>query len=134
MVVPFKGIIQALAKEIGKVYSVGVLNGDVSPNERNKIVGDFKNTPDPHVLLCHPKVMSHGLNLTEADVLIFYAPIYSNDQAQQVVERFNRPGQKNSMTVIKMAAHKLEWSIYDMLNGKQVTQSNILKLYASITE
>lgn len=134
VVVPFKGIIYELAKEVGKHYSVGVLNGDVSLNQRNDIIAQFKHSPDPHVLLCHPKVMSHGLNLTEADTLVFYAPIYSNDEAQQVVERFNRPGQKNKMTVIRLGAHKLEWDIYRMVEGKRVTQESILSLYKSITE
>jgi SNF2 family DNA or RNA helicase len=134
VVVPFKGIIYELEKEISKRYSVGVLNGDVPLNRRNEIIAQFKHTSDPHVLLCHPKVMAHGLNLTEADVLVFYAPIYSNDEAQQVVERFNRPGQKNKMTVVRLGAHRLEWDIYRMLDGKQVTQQGILELYKSITE
>lgn len=134
VVVPFKGIIYELAKEVGKKYSVGVLNGDVSLNQRNEIIAQFKHSTDPHVLLCHPKVMSHGLNLTEADTLVFYAPIYSNDESQQVVERFNRPGQKNKMTVIRLGAHKLEWDIYRMVEGKRVTQESILSLYKSITE
>lgn len=134
VVVPFKGIIYELAKEVSKHYSVGVLNGDVSLNQRNEIIAQFKHSTDPHVLLCHPKVMSHGLNLTEADTLVFYAPIYSNDEAQQVVERFNRPGQKNKMTVIRLGAHKLEWDIYRMVEGKRLTQESILNLYKSITE
>jgi uncharacterized DUF497 family protein len=63
--------------------------------------------------------MSHGLNLTEADTLIFYAPIYSNDEFQQVTERFNRAGQKNKMTIVRMAAHPLEWEIYRLLANRQ---------------
>ena len=134
VVVPFKGIIQSLADEVGKTYSVGVLNGDVSPKRRDQIIKDFKTTPDPHVLLCHPKVMAHGLNLTEADTLIFYAPIYSNDEFQQVTERFNRAGQTRKMTIIRVAAHPLEWDIYKMVDNKKLTQDNILALYKAVTE
>lgn len=133
VVVPFKGIIQSLEKELSKHYSVAVLNGDVSPKMRDQIIKAFKETPDPHVLLCHPKVMAHGLNLTEADTLIFYAPIYSNDEYQQVVERFNRAGQKRKMTVIRIAAHPVEWKIYKMVDTKKVTQDSILSLYETIT-
>lgn len=133
VIVPFKGIIRNLEKEISKSYSVGVLNGDVTPKKRNEIVDAFKNQPDPHVLLCHPQVMAHGLNLTEADTLVFYAPIYSNDQFQQVVERFNRKGQTRSMTVIRIGAHKLDWEIYKAVDSKRTTQDNILSLYHSIT-
>lgn len=134
VVVPFKGIINELAKELEKHYSVAVINGDVSPKTRDKIIYDFKKYPDPHILLCHPKVMAHGLNLTEADTLVFYAPIYSNDEFQQVTERFNRAGQTRKMTIVKIGAHPIEWEIYKMVDNKKATQDNILNLYNSIME
>lgn len=133
VIVPFKGIINDLAKELKKHHSCAVINGDVSPRVRDKIIVDFKTQADPHVLLCHPKVMAHGLNLTEADTLIFYAPIYSNDEFQQVTERFNRAGQTRKMTIIRIAAHPLEWDIYRMVDNKKLTQDNILNLYKSVT-
>lgn len=132
VVVPFKGIIQHLEKEVGKFYSVGVLNGDVSPKQRDRIVWNFKNTPDPHVLLCHPKVMAHGLNLTEADLLIFYAPIYSNDETEQVNERFNRAGQTRKMTIVRIGAHPLEWDIYRSVDEKANSQNRILRMYEAL--
>jgi len=133
VIVPFKGIIQSLEGEVSKHRSCAVLNGDVSPGMRDKIIRDFKTQPDPHVLLCHPKVMAHGLNLTEADTLIFYAPIYSNDEFLQVVERFNRTGQTRKMTVVKIGAHPLEWEIYKLLDGKRISQNSILDLYRTVT-
>lgn len=134
VVVPFKGIIQALEREVSEHYSVGVINGDVPAKKRNRVIQSFKEEEDPHVLLCHPKVASHGLNLTEADTLIFYAPIYSNDEFQQVVERFNRAGQTRKMTVIRMGAHPLEWEIYKMVDNRKDTQNSILDLYKVVTE
>lgn len=134
VVAPFKGIVRALQKELEEHYSVGMLNGDVSPGARNRIINEFKMFPDPHVLLCHPKVMSHGLNLTEADTLIFYAPIYSNDEFQQVTERFNRAGQTRKMTIVRMAAHPLEWEIYKLIDSRKATQNSILDLYKVVTE
>ena len=129
VIVPFKGILHELARDIGKQYSVGVLNGDVSANQRKQIIHNFKTTLDPHVLLCHPKVMSHGLNLVEADTTIFYAPIYSNSQNQQVIERFNRAGQVNKMTIVRIAAHPLEWEIYNQTDVATQTQMSTLDLY-----
>lgn len=134
IIAPFKGIVRALEKELAGHYSVGVLNGDVSPGSRDAIIKAFKGGPDPRILLCHPAVMSHGLNLTEADMLISYAPIYSNDQWQQVTERFNRAGQTRKMTVVRMAAHPLEWQIYKLLDNRQSTQDSILNLFKQVTE
>lgn len=132
VICPFKGILPSLKDAVSKVASCEVLNGDVSPRARDDIVLRFKTEKDPHVLLCHPKVMSHGLNFTEADTLIFYAPIYSNDEFQQVVERFNRAGQTRKMTVVRMGAHPIEWKIYDMVDKRNFTQNSILDLYKSI--
>ena len=129
VIVPFKGILKDLAIHVAKKYSVGVLNGDVSAGQRKEILYNFKNTLDPHVLLCHPKVMSHGLNLTEADTTIFYAPIHSNSQCQQVIERFDRAGQKNKMTIVRIGAHPLEWEIYKQTDVATSTQMSILDLY-----
>jgi SNF2 family DNA or RNA helicase len=134
VIVPFKGIINELAKEVGKHYTVGVLNGDIAVAQRNATITAFKTTDNPHVLLCHPQVMSHGLNLTEADVCIFYAPIYSNDQAQQVVERFNRSGQTRPMTIVKIGGHRLEWDIYRLLDQRALGQQQILDMYLSVVE
>jgi len=132
VIVPFKGIITPLAEELKSHYTCDVMNGDVTPKRRNEIVQAFKTQKDPHVLLCHPKVIAHSLTLTEADMIIFYGPIYSNDEAMQVVERINRPGQTKKMTVIRMACSALEWGIYAMLDSKQAGQSSILDLYNQV--
>jgi SNF2 family DNA or RNA helicase len=133
IVVPFKGIIRLLEKDLVNAgHSVAVLNGDVSPRTREKIIHNFKTGTHPNELLCHPKVMSHGLNLVEADMTIFYAPIYSADQYRQVVERNNRTGQTRKMTVARMAAHPLEWQIYSAIDTRGITQDNILRLYQKV--
>jgi SNF2 family DNA or RNA helicase len=135
VVVPFKGIINELAKELRKGnYTVGVINGDVSPKRRAELISAFRFETDPQVLLCHPKVMAHGLNMTVADTTIFYAPIYSNDEFEQVIERFNRAGQTRKMSIIRIAAHPIEWEIYRMVDTKRLTQRTILDLYSTITD
>ena len=113
---------------------MGVINGDVAIGVRKKIFTAFKTETDPHVLLAHPKVMAHGLNLTEADLLVSYAPIYGNDDWSQVIERFNRAGQKNKMTIARIAAHPLEWEIYKRLDADGVTQQSIMDLYRKVIQ
>lgn len=129
VVVPFKGIIRILEKEVAKHHSVEVVNGDVNMTKRGEIFDRFKKEADPKVLLCHPAVMAHGLNLTEADMLIFYAPIYSNDEVEQVNERFNRAGQTRKMTIVRIGCHPLEWRIYKATDTRAQAQNSILELY-----
>jgi SNF2 family DNA or RNA helicase len=129
VIVPYKGIINALERDVGAKYSCAVLNGDVSIKKRNAILSEFKSAKDPHVLLCHPKVMAHGLNLTEASTIVFYAPIYSNEESQQVMDRINRPGQTRNMTIVRLGASQLEWGIYAAVESKRLNQETILDLY-----
>ena len=132
VIVPFKGITYALEKELHKTYTIAIVNGDVPLRSREKIFHAFKQQTNPHVLLCHPKVMAHGLNLTEADTMAFYAPIFSNDEFQQVIERFNRAGQTNKMTIARIGAHPMEWAIYNSVDIKAKSQDTILSLYNDI--
>jgi SNF2 family DNA or RNA helicase len=132
VIVPFKGIIRSLEDELAKHFTLAVLNGDVSIKDRNRIIRAFKSGPDPRVLLCHPRVMAHGLNLTEADVTVFYAPIYSFDDYAQVIERFNRAGQTRRMTVVRIAACQFEWDIYHLLDNRALNQDSVLKLYEKV--
>lgn len=129
VIVPFKGIIRTLAEEVSKTYTCEIINGDVSITKRNKIFSEFKVAQDPRVLLCHPEVMAHGLNLTVADTLIFYAPIYSNELDQQVTERINRPGQQLPMTIVRMGGHPMEWQIYQHVENQRLSQETMLDLY-----
>lgn len=132
VIVPFKGITYALEKELKRNYTLAVVNGDVPLRQRDKIFKAFKKAADPHVLLCHPRVMAHGLSLTEADMLAFYAPIFSNDEFQQVIERFNRAGQTRKMTIARIGAHPLEWAIYNAVDIKAKSQDTILSLYNDV--
>ena len=134
IIVPYKGILQSLEESLSEDWSVAVLNGDVSIKDRNDIIRAFKGGPDPHILLCHPRVMSHGLNLVEADTTIFYGPISSNAEYRQVIERNSRAGQVNSMTIVRIAAHPIEWAMYKVIDQREVTQQNILDLYKNVIE
>lgn len=136
VIVPFKGIIHSLEQEVqahfdaeGDGESCAVVNGDVTPTQRNKIFQQFRDDPKLMTLICHPKVMAHGLNMTQADMMIFYAPIYSNEDSEQVMERMARPGQQHNMTVIRLVCNALEAGIYSMVQDKQVGQESILSLY-----
>lgn len=135
VIVPFKGITRLLEVELQAAgLTTAIVNGDVKPSERARIFKAFKTEKDPHVLLCHPQVMAHGLNLTEADTLIFYAPIYSNDEVEQVNERFNRAGQTRPMTIVRIGAHPLEWQIYKLTDTRAAAQNSILDLYESVLQ
>lgn len=136
VVVPFKGIARVLREELQDWHDkkkdgkrVEIVNGDVKPADRNRIFQDFRDDPTLTEIVCHPAVMAHGLTLTQADTLVYYAPIYSNDLAQQVNDRINRPGQTLKMTIVRISASPLERSIYALLDTRAQTQENMLALF-----
>lgn len=136
VIIPFKGILYQLKDEVeaqwakdGNGWECDFVNGDVSPKQRAEKFRWFKSDPNAKALLCHPKVMAHGITATEADLLIFYAPIYSNEESQQVMDRINRPGQTRKMTIIRMGAMNIEWNIYNQVEGKRLTQESMLEMY-----
>lgn len=136
VIVPFKGIVRALTDEVNAWHTArgdgrrcAMVNGDVSPKDRTRLFEDFRDDPDFTEMICHPKVMSHGLTFTEADMVVFYGPIYSNDQTGQVMDRINRPGQTRNMHIVRIVANALERGIYAMVESRAESQGAMLALY-----
>lgn len=127
--VPFLFAMEILQAAISKYTSCAVVNGNVPKHTRDEIFSDFQQGPNPRVLIAHPAVAAHGLTLTAASTIIWYAPIYSSEQYEQANARIDRKGQKNEMSVYHLGAHPFEWAIYDVLKNKGSMQAALLNLY-----
>ncbi len=106
--VPLTGTLHMLEKELGKHWTVGVVNGEVSSHKRNQIFHDFQHAKDPHVLIAHPGTMAHGLTLTSASTIVWYGPVTSNEQYVQANGRIERIGKKHVSNVIHIEVTDLE--------------------------
>ena len=126
--VPLTGTLHMLEKELSKHWAVGVVNGEVSANQRNKIFHDFQHEKNPHVLIAHPGTMAHGLTLTTASTIIWYGPINSNEQYVQANGRIERIGKKRVSNVIHIESTELEHKMYERLRNKQKLQGLLLDL------
>ena len=132
--VPLTGTLHMLEKELSKHWSVGVVNGEVSANERNRIFHGFQHEKDPHVLIAHPGTMAHGLTLTTASTIIWYGPINSNEVYVQANGRIERIGKKRVSNVIHIEATDLEHKMYERLKNKQKLQGLLLDLIKEQTQ
>ena len=113
--VPFTHTIELLEAFLQKHnISCGVINGKVPVNRRSDLVKQFQEQPDPHVLIIQPQAASHGLTLTEANTIIWYAPVTSVETYLQANARIDRPGQKNAMTVVHIEGSEVERRLYKM--------------------
>lgn len=128
--VPFTHTIELLRETLEKNnISCAVINGKVPVNKRSEIVTDFQTNPTPQVLLIQPQAASHGLTLTAADTIIWYAPVTSVETYLQANARIDRPGQKNAMTVVHIRGSEVESRLYNMLQGNINNHEKIIDLY-----
>ena len=128
--VPFTHTIELLKATLDKHgISNDVINGKVSVNKRSDIVTRFQNNPDPYVLIIQPQAASHGLTLTAANTIIWYAPVTSVETYLQANARINRPGQYNPMTIVHIKGSEIESRLYSMLQSNINNHEKIIDLY-----
>ena len=128
--VPFTHTIELLRALMEKQkISCDVINGKVPVNKRTDIVHRFQTDPNPRVLLIQPKAASHGLTLTAADTIIWYAPTTSVETYLQANARIDRAGQKNAMTIVHIKGSPVEERLYSMLRGNIENHQRIIDLY-----
>ena len=128
--VPFTHTIELLRDTLEKHnISCGVINGQVSVNKRSELVKHFQENAAPHVLIIQPQAASHGLTLTAADTIIWYAPVTSVETYLQANARINRPGQKNAMTIVHIKGSEVESRLYHMLQNNISNHEKIVDLY-----
>jgi SNF2 family DNA or RNA helicase len=128
--VPFTHTIELLRERLEKEkISCDVINGKVSPNRRSDIVHRFQTEKNPQVLLIQPQAASHGLTLTAADTIIWYAPVTSVETYLQANARIDRPGQKNAMTIVHIKSSPVEDRLYSMLRSNIDNHEKLIDLY-----
>lgn len=128
--VPFTHTIELLERHLNKHgISCEVINGSVSVNKRSALVQQFQDHAHPKVLIIQPQAASHGLTLTAADTIIWYAPCSSVETYLQANARIDRPGQVNPMTVVHITGSPIETKMYAHLRGNIAHHTKIIDLY-----
>lgn len=143
--VPFVGVIDKVAGAIAEWFSplerqareldpgyqwesVGVIHGGTSKHRRDEVFRAFQTNSEPHVLVAQPAAMSHGLTLTQANTIVWYSAITSNEVYEQANGRITRPGQKNTQFVIHLEGTPIERRLFERLKKKQALQGLLLEL------
>lgn len=128
--VPFTHTIDLLHNFLNKnKITNSIISGKVSLNKRSEIIKDFQEKSDPRVLVIQPQAASHGLTLTAANTIIWYAPVTSVETYLQANARIDRPGQHNPMTVVHIEGSEVERKLYTMLQNNITNHSKIIDLY-----
>jgi SNF2 family DNA or RNA helicase len=128
--VPFTHSIMLLEKHLKKNgVACEIINGSVPVNKRSDVVKQFQEQLDPKVLIIQPQAASHGLTLTAADTIVWYAPCTSVETYLQANARIDRPGQVNPMTIVHIRGSQVESRLYSMLQNNVAGHREIIDLY-----
>lgn len=125
---PFTAVLNDLAEKLRKRWSVEIIYGGTTPAKRNKIFSDFRREKAPHILVCHPGTMQHGLDLTAASLAIWYAPTVKAEEYQQANARIDGSRQKAKIDIAHIYATSEEQRIYSVLQGKGKLQDIVLSM------
>lgn len=127
--VPFRSAIDLVVNHItGMGIEVGVIHGGIAKHERDTIFHGFQRGSVPRVLVAQPAAMSHGLTLTAANTIVWYAPITSNETYMQANGRINRISQKLNTHIIHIEGTPVERKIYGKLKDKGEMQEVLLEM------
>ena len=80
------------------------------------------------MLVANASTMSHGLTLTAATTIIWYAPVHSNEVYEQACARVRRPGQTRTTVIAHIAGSDIERRVYKRLQDKQSMQGVLLDM------
>jgi hypothetical protein len=127
--VPIIGALDMIAEKLRKDYTVAIIHGGVSKVQRDQIFSDFMTKAEPHIIVAQPAAMSHGLTLTIANTIIWYAPTNSNETYQQANARIVRPGQTMNTFIIQIEGTAVEREMYRRLERQGAMQGALLDAY-----
>ena len=85
-------------------------------------------------MLAHPRVAAHGLTLTAAKDIVWFAPIYSLEQYEQANARIRRLSTEGKTTVWHIYATSFEAELYRRLRYKQRVLGEFLSLVKGIND
>jgi SNF2 family DNA or RNA helicase len=125
---PLTSLVNMVYDHLKDKYSCAVINGPVPIKQRNQIIQAFQNDKDPHILICDPGTMSHGVDLFAASVCVWYGATDRTELYLQANRRIDRPGQTVATTVVQLAASGIEREMFRRCAENRSMQGLILDL------
>lgn len=132
--VPFTHALDGIAEFLRKEgIDVATVSGETPAGQRLSIFNAFQNTSQFHTLVAHPQCMAHGLTLTAASVIIWFAPTTSLEIFDQANARIRRIGQDTRQLILLYQATRAEKRMYAKLSAKQSVQNTLLDMFEEST-
>jgi SNF2 family DNA or RNA helicase len=133
--VPFKHTIDLLTNKLrNDGITTEVIRGDVSAAKRTDIFKRFQEQPDPKVLVIQPQSAAHGVTLTAANTVIWWAPTSSLETYAQANARVHRSGQDQKCTVVHLQGSFAEKRVYTLLDNRIDIHTKMIDLYKEVLD
>ena len=130
---PFVAVVEHLTAFLReKGYTVGAVTEASGAAKRAELFRSFQQDPEPQILVANPKAMAHGLTLTAANVICWYAPIQDNEVYMQANGRITRSSQKRNTHIVHISASPVEDRRYKSLMEKTSFQGGLLDVLANL--
>lgn len=97
----FKDVLYKVSGLLGD-YCVGVIDGSISSEERQKMIDELKTAKDGSALVAQIQAGGVGLNIQAASVVVFCEPQIKPSLETQAVARAYRMGQSRSVLVHRL--------------------------------
>ena len=126
---PFKHALAGISDALDKAGISNMhMSGDTPFKERDVIFQAFQFAREPKVLVAHPQCLAHGITLTAADTVVWFAPITSAEIYAQANARIRRVGQQHKQLFLHLQATPVEKRVYGMLTNKIDGQDDLMKM------
>lgn len=110
-----------------KEYRPAIVTGAQSGRERDRSVARFREDPACRVLLGTPGALGEGLNLTEAEVVVWLDLDWVPSAHEQGVGRAHRRGQERPVHVVYLLAEgTVDEHVLAVLEDKRIARDSML--------
>jgi SNF2 family DNA or RNA helicase len=115
----FRKTIDLVTQHLGE-HAIGPITGSTSSQERQNLVDQFQNSPEPKVLVGQIQAAGTGLNIQAASVIILCEPQIKPSLETQAIARAHRMGQVRNVQVHRLIVpHSVDEQMLKMLADKQ---------------
>jgi SNF2 family DNA or RNA helicase len=119
-------VLQHMLTERG--YRSAIINGTVPESRRHAVLNGWRGD-EYDVLIVHPQVTAHGLDLTAAESIVYFAPIFGSNAFAQLNMRIQGERQQGRPAIVYLSCTQLERNRYNALKKGVETSEELLAEY-----
>ena len=117
-----------------KKVGFATLKGELALQEREMVIDNFREDPSIHCLLASTRVGGEGLNLVEANHVIFVNRWWNPSANSQAKDRVSRMGQSRTVIIHSFTCRNtVEEMLDEILEGKERLTATIVESLADPT-